>query len=79
MINAESVKAKLKNQALKRGDMLHEELTTYGLERTIYRVGQIISLTGTFLKQILHNILITPYMLMRKATSADEMVLASPL
>jgi len=39
MINAESVKAKLKNQAPKRGHMLQEELTAYGLERTIYRIS----------------------------------------
>jgi len=39
MINAESVKAKLKNQAPKRGLMLQEELTAYGLERTIYRIS----------------------------------------
>jgi predicted nucleotidyltransferase component of viral defense system len=39
MINAESVKAKLKNQALKRGQMLQEELIAYGLERTIYRIS----------------------------------------
>ncbi|MGB4661269.1 MAG: nucleotidyl transferase AbiEii/AbiGii toxin family protein [Mobilitalea sp.] len=39
MINAESVKAKLKNQAHKRGHMLQEELTAYGLERTIYRIS----------------------------------------
>ena len=39
MINAESVKAKLKNQAPKRGHMLQEELTAYALERTIYRIS----------------------------------------
>lgn len=39
MISAESVKAKLKNQAPKRGHMLQEELTAYGLERTIYRIS----------------------------------------
>ena len=39
MINAASVKAKLKNQAPKRGHMLQEELTAYGLERTIYRIS----------------------------------------
>ena len=39
MINAESVKTKLKNQAPKRGHMLQEELTAYGLERTIYRIS----------------------------------------
>ncbi|MFV0363256.1 MAG: nucleotidyl transferase AbiEii/AbiGii toxin family protein [Suipraeoptans sp.] len=39
MINAESVKAKLKNQAPKRGHMLQEALTAYGLERTIYRIS----------------------------------------
>ncbi len=39
MINAESVKAKLKNQAQKRGHMLQEELIAYGIERTIYRIS----------------------------------------
>ena len=39
MINAESVKAKLKKQAPKRGHMLQEELTAYALERTIYRIS----------------------------------------
>lgn len=33
MIKADSIKAKLKNQAPKRGHMLQEELTAYGLER----------------------------------------------
>ncbi len=39
MINAGSIKAKLKSQAPKRGHMLQEELTAYGLERTIYRIS----------------------------------------
>ncbi len=39
MINAELVKAKLKNQVSKRGHILQEELTAYGLERTIYRIS----------------------------------------
>jgi len=39
MINAESVKSKLKNQALKRGNIFQEALTAYGLERTIYRIS----------------------------------------
>ena len=39
MINAESVKVRLKNQAPKRGHMLQEELTAYGLERTIFRIS----------------------------------------
>jgi hypothetical protein len=45
MINAASVKAKLKNQAPMRGHILQEELTAYGLERTIY----------TFDREILFN------------------------
>ncbi|MGB4438364.1 MAG: nucleotidyl transferase AbiEii/AbiGii toxin family protein [Sedimentibacter sp.] len=39
MISAESVKARLKNQASKRGHILQEELTAYVLERTIYRIS----------------------------------------
>ena len=39
MINAESVKARLKNQSLKKGHILQEEITIYGLERTIYRIS----------------------------------------
>ena len=39
MINADSVKAKLKNRARKQGHMLQEVLTAYGLERTIYRIS----------------------------------------
>lgn len=39
MISAESVKARLKNQALSWGHILQEELTAYGLERTIYRIS----------------------------------------
>lgn len=39
MINAESVKSRLKNQAMKQGHILQEELTAYGLERTIYRIS----------------------------------------
>lgn len=39
MTNPNSIKAKLKNQAQLRGHILQEELTTYGLERTIYRIS----------------------------------------
>lgn len=39
MISAESVKAGLKNQAHGRGHILQEELTAYGLERTVYRIS----------------------------------------
>ncbi|MCH5266188.1 MAG: nucleotidyl transferase AbiEii/AbiGii toxin family protein [Lachnospiraceae bacterium] len=39
MINAESVKARLKNHAKANGNMLQDELTMYGLERTIYRIS----------------------------------------
>lgn len=38
MINPDSIKAKPKNQARLSGQMLQEELTAYGLERTIYRI-----------------------------------------
>ena len=39
MINPDSVKTKLKTKAQIRGHMLQEELTTYGLERTLYRIS----------------------------------------
>lgn len=39
MINADSIKARLKNQAKEDGKTMQEELTTYGLERTIYRIS----------------------------------------
>lgn len=39
MINPDSIKAKLKNEAQLRGHILQEELTAYGLERTIYRIS----------------------------------------
>lgn len=39
MINAESIKAKLKNQASGRGQLYQDVLTAYGLERTIYRIS----------------------------------------
>ena len=39
VINAESVKARLKNHAKVNGHMLQDELTMYGLERTIYRIS----------------------------------------
>lgn len=39
MINAESVKARLKNHAKVNGHILQDELTMYGLERTIYRIS----------------------------------------
>ena len=39
MINAESVKARLKNHAKANGNMLQDELIMYGLERTIYRIS----------------------------------------
>ncbi len=38
-MNAESVKARLKNFALKNGITFQETLTYYGLERTIYRIA----------------------------------------
>lgn len=39
LINAESVKAKLKNRAKENGMLFQEVLTTYCLERTIYRLS----------------------------------------
>lgn len=39
MINAASIKARLKNHAKKSGHTLQNELTMYGLERTIYRIS----------------------------------------
>lgn len=38
-MNAESVKAKLKNFAIETGHTFQETLTYYGLERTIYRIS----------------------------------------
>lgn len=39
MINAISIKDRLKNQAKKTGRTMQDELVTYGLERTIYRLS----------------------------------------
>ena len=39
MISADSIKARLKNQALGSGHIFQEELTAYALERTIYRIS----------------------------------------
>ena len=39
MINAASIKARLKNHAKESGHTLQSELTMYGLERTIYRIS----------------------------------------
>ena len=39
MMNADSVKARLKNFAIKSGCTFQEALTYYGLERTIYRIS----------------------------------------
>ena len=39
MISAISVKDRLKNQAREDGRTMQEELVTYGLERTIYRLS----------------------------------------
>ena len=38
-MNAESVKAKLKNFARETGHTFQESLIYYGLERTIYRIS----------------------------------------
>ena len=39
MISAISVKDRLKNQAREDGRTMQDELVTYGLERTIYRLS----------------------------------------
>lgn len=39
MINAASIKARLKNHAKESGHTLQNELTMYGLERTLYRIS----------------------------------------
>lgn len=39
MINAISVKDRLKNQAIEDGKTMQDKLVTYGLERTIYRLS----------------------------------------
>ncbi len=39
MMNANSVKAKLKSFAINNGYTFQEALTYYGLERTIYRIS----------------------------------------
>ena len=39
MMNVDSVKARLKNSAIKSGCTFQEALTYYGLERTIYRIS----------------------------------------
>jgi len=39
LISADSVKARLKNQAIKSGRLFQEELIAYCLERTIYRIS----------------------------------------
>lgn len=36
---ADSIKAKLKNLAIKKGSLFQQELVTYALERTIYRIS----------------------------------------
>ena len=41
MISAISVKDRLKNQAKEDGRTMQDELVTYGLERTIYRLSII--------------------------------------
>ena len=39
MISATSIKDRLKNQAVSSGKTFQEALTTYGLERTVYRLS----------------------------------------
>lgn len=39
MISAISVKDQLKNRAIATGKTMQETLTTYGLERTVYRLS----------------------------------------
>lgn len=55
MINPDSIKAKLKNQAQQRGRMLQENLTTYGLERTLYRISITILMLCCEKNQGLNN------------------------
>jgi hypothetical protein len=38
-MNADSIKAKLKQQAFQKGHLFQQELVTYALERTIYRIS----------------------------------------
>lgn len=42
MISAISVKDRLKNQAKEDGRIMQDELVTYGLERTIYRLSKSV-------------------------------------
>lgn len=39
VINAKSVKDRLKKQAIEDGKTMQDKLVTYGLERTIYRLS----------------------------------------
>jgi hypothetical protein len=39
LTNPASIKARLKNLAIKNGKLFQEELTAYCIERTIYRIS----------------------------------------
>lgn len=54
-MNAESVKARLKNIAVKDGGTMQDKLITYALERSIYRLSvskYVDRFTFTFLIQM---------------------------
>lgn len=55
-MNAESVKARLKNIAVKDGGTMQDKLITYALERSIYRLSvskYVDRFTLTFLIQVI--------------------------
>lgn len=57
-MNAESVKARLKNIAVKDGGTLQDKLITYALERSIYRLSvskYVDRFTFTFLIQMTYR------------------------
>lgn len=57
-MNAESVKARLKNIAVKDGGTMQDKLITYALERSIYRLSvskYVDRFTFTFLIQITYR------------------------
>ena len=54
-MNADSVKAKLKNFAVKKGCTFQEALTYYGLERTIYRMTDMMAKVKEFVRPLLEG------------------------
>ncbi len=57
-MNAESVKARLKNIAVKDGGTMQDKLITYALERSIYRLSvskYVDRFTFTFLIQMTYR------------------------